>query len=179
MSVLRSYQLTAISYQLFKWWHFATFGCRVIHQIIEQPDQAAVLTLLIDPVADQSDRAREDKESVQAVDRESNIDKHRRHRSVHVQNQVVFLHRRDFFHFEREIQTRRLDIQALHIAYQFLYALVRVAEALHAMTDAGHWTMIFLHVGQEVVDCHLVVDRVLEEATCIGYRPAEAGTDHD
>ena len=65
-------------------------------------------------------------------------------------------------------------VQALHIADQLLHPLVRIAQALHAMADTGHRTMVLLHVGQEFVDRHLIVDGMLKEPSGIGDSAAES-----
>ena len=75
--------------------HFAALGSRIVHQIIKQPDQAAILALLINPVTDQPDRARKNEESVQTIDREADINQDSGHSSIDVQDQIVLLHRRD------------------------------------------------------------------------------------
>src|SRR5262245_28729752 len=123
---------------LFQRRHFPPFGRRIVHQVIEQPDQAAVLALLIHPVADQSDCPGQDEESVQTVHGETDIHEHGGHCSVHVQNQVVLLCRRHLFNLECEIEAGRLDVQALHITDQFLHSLVRIAKALHPVSDTGN-----------------------------------------
>ncbi|MCG3768652.1 MAG: hypothetical protein JW394_0768 [Nitrospira sp.] len=128
---------------------------------------------------DQPDRAREDEEAVQAVDRESYIDKHRRHRAIHVQDQVVLLYRGNLFHFERKVQAGGLRIQTLNVPDQLLHPLVRITQTLDAMADPRHRAMVLLHVHQEFIHRHLIVDGILEVAARIGHGAAEAGTDHD
>src|SRR5438128_2966781 len=105
---------------------------------------------------DQSDRTGENEEAVQAVNREPDIDEHRCHRSVYVQNQVVLLHRGDLFHFERKVQAGSLDVQTLDVSDQLLHSLIRIAQALDAMTDSRYGPDVLLHIGEELIDGHLV-----------------------
>ena len=60
-----------------------------------------------------------------------------------------------------------------------LHSLVRVAQTLHAMTNSWNRPMVFLHVGQEFVDRHLVIDSILKEPPGISNRTAEARTNHN
>ena len=74
---------------------------------------------------------------------------------------------------------RRFDPQALHVPDKFLHPLVRIADALDAVPDAGHRPYGLLHVREEVVHRHLVVHGVFEPAARVGHRAAEARADHD
>ena len=130
-------------------------------------------------MSDQSDRPRENEESVQAIDWESDIDQYGRHGPIDVQNQVIFFDGGNFLYFQREIQAWRLDVQALHVPNQFLHSLVWVTQTLHAMTNSWNRPMVFLHVGHDFVDRHLVINCIFKESSGISDRTAEARTNHN
>ena len=62
---------------------------------------------------------------------------------------------------------------------EFLDSFIGIAETLDSVADTGNWPDVLLHIIQELIDAHLVIDRMFEVPTGISHRSTEARADHD
>src|SRR3569832_138773 len=96
----------------------------IVGQIGKEPDEPAPLPVLIDPVSDQPDRPRKNKEAVERLVRETEVGQNGRHGAVDVQDQRVFLAGGQLLHREGEVEMRRRNALRLDEADQLFHPLV-------------------------------------------------------